>query len=310
MTYQLVPPDDASIHRTIAEHLPHLAHEAIESLGAGWAFWAYRVGDKVLRFPRDAEFTHTLAVEAAVMRELAPTLPLPVAVIDVHEGGPGGLPFTGHRFVPGVPVVDLPRQLAPGAGSVLGEFIRAMHSFPVERAAALGLPKLSPPQRQAARRSFFSNEVVRRIFSLLTNEGREHVRATFRAFLENPSHFDWQPVVTHCDIDARNVLADPETGELTGVIDWGDLSIADPAGDFIDAQNGGLARFGLSGQLNDLFKAYGITRAELETMQPRCDFYKYCWPLHEIIYGLNSHDDDVVQKGIEALEEKVHAPGP
>jgi aminoglycoside 2''-phosphotransferase len=309
LSFEAPRPDESVIRGALSAHLPHLASERIEPLGMGWAFWAYRAGDTVLRFPRSRESTETLAVEAAVMRELGPTLPLPVSVIEVHENGPNGLPFTSHRLVRGIPVIDLPRQLADEAGAVLGRFIKAMHAFPVERAAALGLANPTPKKRLEDRVRFLFMEVTPRVFPLVSEEARRHVWRTFKAFLDEPSHFEWQAVVTHRDIDARNVLADPATGALTGVVDWGDLSIADPAGDFIDAQRGGLARLGLREQLDDLLDAYGMTRAELETMRPRSDFYEYCWPLHEIIYGLNSRQDDVKQKGIEYLYETVARDG-
>jgi len=40
------------------------------------------------------------------------------------------------------------------------------------------------------------------------------------------------PVLIHGDIAPRNLLADPETGRLTGLVDWGDAALADPAMDF------------------------------------------------------------------------------
>jgi aminoglycoside 2''-phosphotransferase len=40
-------------------------------------------------------------------------------------------------------------------------------------------------------------------------------------------------VPLHCDIEPGHVLSDPLNGNLTGVIDFGDLAIGDPARDFI-----------------------------------------------------------------------------
>ena len=239
------------------------------------------------------------------MRELAPTLPLPVSAIAVHDGGPNGLPFTSHRLVQGVPVGELARPLAANAGAVLGHFLRATHAFPMERAVALGLAKASPQAHRESRKRFLERRVVPEVFPLISETARRHVSATFEAFLAEASNFEWEPVVSHSDIDAYNVLADPATGELTGVIDWGDLSLHDPAGDFVSAQFGTLARAGLQDQLPHLFHAYGLTRRERESMRPRCEFGAYSEPLHQIIYGIESDQEAFVRAGIDRLYETL-----
>jgi aminoglycoside phosphotransferase (APT) family kinase protein len=284
--------------------LQQLANEPIEPLGTGWAFWAYRAGDTVLRFPRDAEFTQTLAVEAAVMRDLAPTLPLPVAAIEVHEDGPNGLPFTSHHFVPGVTVEKLTRPLAPTAGAVMGKFLKAMHDFPVARAAALGLVDPTPQQRRDNRQRFFV-DVQARVLPLISVDARSHLSATFEAFLADASNFAGPVAVSHGDINPVNVLADPSTGELTGVIDWGDLTIDEPAGDLTSVLYGYLGEAGLSAQLLALFDAYGITHAELDLMRPRCRFGAYCLPLQEILYCLAGGNPAGLPEAIEFLYETI-----
>jgi aminoglycoside phosphotransferase (APT) family kinase protein len=40
-----------------------------------------------------------------------------------------------------------------------------------------------------------------------------------------------RPVLVHGDLHVRHLLADPVTGEPSGVIDWGDVCLADPAVD-------------------------------------------------------------------------------
>jgi aminoglycoside 2''-phosphotransferase len=307
LAFDLPRPDNETIRLALARTHPNLARLPIEPLGTGWAFWAYRAGDAVLRFPKDPEFTRTLGVEAAVMRELASTLPLPVAVIEVHADGPHGLPFTSHRFVPGVSVKDLQRPLAPDAGAVLGRFMRAMHAFPVERAVELGIAYEAPEGRRKKRRRILNEEIVPRVFPVISATAREHVIATFEAYLRDDPNFDYTPVVSHGDLDDWNVLADPETGELSGVADWGDITISDPAGDFTVSLYGGFGKRGIS--VPDLIHAYGISKAELDKMRPRCRFSAYCWPLWEVLYGLDTRDDAAVKRGIEFLYETIDADG-
>ncbi|MEP7022883.1 MAG: phosphotransferase, partial [Actinomycetota bacterium] len=58
-------------------------------------------------------------------------------------------------------------------------------------------------------------------------------------------------VVSHGDLHIRHLLVD-QAGEAAGVIDWGDLCLADPAVDL------SIAYFGFAGQARaDLLSAYG-----------------------------------------------------
>ncbi len=44
---------------------------------------------------------------------------------------------------------------------------------------------------------------------------------------------DHEPkVITHCDIQEKNILIDKDLTQITGIIDFSDAMIADPALDF------------------------------------------------------------------------------
>ena len=147
------------------------------------------------------------------------------------------------------------------------------------------------------------DRLARDVLPLVSNEAQAHVTSTFEQFINDRSNFAWTPVVSHSDLDDWNVLADPASGNLTGVIDWGDLAMSDPARDFTTALYGGFIPKGLL--VSDLLNGYGMEEAEMLAMRPRCSFAAYCWPLHEIIYGLDSRQNGVVEKGIQLLYETV-----
>jgi aminoglycoside phosphotransferase (APT) family kinase protein len=72
-------------------------------------------------------------------------------------------------------------------------------------------------------------------------------------------------VVCHGDLHVRHLLVDRD-GTATGVIDWGDLCLADPAVDL------SIAYFGFAGKARaDLLSAYGRTvSAERELAARSC----------------------------------------
>jgi aminoglycoside 2''-phosphotransferase len=188
----------------------------------------------------------------------------------------------------------------PGAGAVVGRFLRALHAFPVEHAAALGLTNPSPDGFRAQRADFYA-KVQALVLPRVDEITAAYTMQRFEAFLNDPASFDWMPCVSHADIDARNVLADPDTGEITGVIDWGDIRIGDPAGEFTGILFAGLGRAGLLNQLPALIGGYGMTPGELERVQERCRFYYFCWPLNEAIHGIEHDKADFIESGLEWL---------
>lgn len=55
-----------------------------------------------------------------------------------------------------------------------------------------------------------------------------------RRYLENdvPLFFEGAPKLVHNDLWAEHILVDPRSGSVSGIIDWGDAVISDPAVDF------------------------------------------------------------------------------
>jgi aminoglycoside 2''-phosphotransferase len=71
------------------------------------------------------------------------------------------------------------------------------------------------------------------IHEFLDPETRHQLATTLEkwSLLSQPD--EWQPSLLHCDIGPGHVLYDPQTKNVTGLIDFGDIVIGDPARDFI-----------------------------------------------------------------------------
>jgi aminoglycoside 2''-phosphotransferase len=294
---QLPPPDAVQLREALRRARPDLDGAAIALLGEGWAFEAYIAGDRVLRFPKRAEYVETVDAEAALLRELATTLPLEVPLIHVHADGPSGLPFTSHRLVPGVTSTTM----GPAAAETMGRFLRALQSFPPQRARELGIKSTDSAEWRSKTAANYET-VIRRVFPLVSCEARVMIKETFESYLNDDANFDFEPLLQHGDINPRNVLTDPITGELSGVIDFGNVYLGDPALDFADLLEGDFARLGTLNQLAALERGYGRPLAPLAS---RCSFYAFCWPLNHITEGLEANDREFVADGIRMVNAKL-----
>lgn len=296
----LPAPELSELKAALRMARPDLAAAAIEALDEGWAFRAFRAGDCVLRFLKREVYTRTLAAEAGLLPVLAPELPLPISVIELHEDGPNGLPYTSHRFVPGVKAEHV-APLAANAGETLGRFLRALHDFPTQRAVDYGIAVKDVASWRQDRADLYA-AATNKCFPLVSTGARSHIERTFETYLCDEANFAFRPALVHNDIDERNVMADPETGELTGVIDWGDMRLGDPAIDLVGPLIGDLAKGGLKGQMKDLERGYGES---LEPLIARCRFFMFCWPVYHVLHGLNTHDQKLVADGVRKINARV-----
>ncbi len=145
---------------------------------------------------------------------------------------PDSLDFAGYKAVRGTRLspwrfrrisqarrADLAREL--------GEFLGAVHSFPVSRATALGVEEETPlhPNEPKALVEWFERraDVIPPDLRSVCERWLPEIEVRQRPY---------DAMFIHDDMWHKHVYHDAAVGRLTGIIDWGDVSIMDPAKDF------------------------------------------------------------------------------
>jgi aminoglycoside phosphotransferase (APT) family kinase protein len=269
-------------------HVPGLRAERIVTIDSGWDSVVYEVDGWIFRFPRRAEVVDRLRVEAALLPELAAVLPVAVPVFEVSVFD--AVSFVGYRKLPGEPLrheVD-----APELGRGLGAFLAALHRFPVERARELGV-RSGSPQEWFDRQQAFLEQLEERVLPLLGAAEQERARLAFADFLRSGRSFE--PALLHADLGPEHILSRGE--RVTGVIDWSDARIGDPALDFAWVLHGTGPRFA-----DALLSAYAPTD---EALRDRAFFYHRLGPWHEVLYGLDEGRSELVASGLEGIRARL-----
>ena len=284
---------------TLEQCLPDLCIRTVRPITTGWDSYVLEVnGELIFRFPRRAEVEARLEMEMRLLPELAPTLPLPAPRFEFvgrrRDGCPR--PFAGYRKIAGVALTA--DRLQPGqaerAARQLGCFLAALQRFPPEKAARLGVPGGSPAQWRREYQALYER-MRGQVFPLLAPQVRTNIAACWEGHLGRDEHFCFQPVLLHRDLTSEHILYDPERGALTGIIDWGDASIGDPAFDF-------------TGPFHDYGQAFAeqmlaAYRGQAgETFWDRVSFYTRIIPFYEVLYGLLTGDRAHVAAGIQHLQ--------
>lgn len=227
-----VPVDAALIRRLLAEQFPEWADLPVHPVMPwGTDNAVYRLGDAmVARLPRTPRTSRTLEMERHWLPRLAPQLPLAIP-LPLADGSPSdGYPFkwSVYRWLPGESataerITDM-EQLATD----LARFIAALQRID----SADG-----PPPSEV--NSFRGVPLARRDSGTRTSiaslDGQLDVVAVTSAWDEALGAPEWDrpPVWLHGDLDSRNLLA--KNGRLRAVIDFGTLSVGDPACDVMVA---------------------------------------------------------------------------
>jgi aminoglycoside phosphotransferase (APT) family kinase protein len=85
-----------------------------------------------------------------------------------------------------------------------------------------------------------------------------------------------RPVFSHHDLGIEHVLVKMNSGKVTGVIDWSDAAIGDPAHDF------GLILRDLGPPALDIaLSAYGVGNEDVAQLRERATFYGRCGTIED-----------------------------
>jgi aminoglycoside phosphotransferase (APT) family kinase protein len=269
--------------------------ESVEKLGEGLDNVAYLVnGELIVRFSKEADLEQRavrVRREAAVLVAVADVSPLAVPMPKFSVAEQGCLAYVK---VPGVPLRDVPRQVrlahAASIAARLGEFLRALHAVPLDRMAEL-VPTDNDPLAE------WLHEAAQLYAKAAAYVPSEH-RPAVEAFLDaSPPDDIYAVVFSHNDLGIEHVLVDPGTGTITGVIDFSDAAITDPAYDFglIYRDLGPVA-------LDAAMGSYCTDMTDEASLRQRAVFYARCSVFEDLAYGIEMQRDSYVENSIATLE--------
>ncbi|MHA2153195.1 MAG: phosphotransferase family protein, partial [Candidatus Thorarchaeota archaeon] len=208
-------------------------------------------------------------------------------------------PFMGYQMIPGVslsrPYESTNVKQQRFLGEQVGRFLGQLH---VIDGSNLGLGDdgtYSPEESRSEFEEIFP-KVQEVIFPKLSKSEIEWTEVLFNDFLDPDENFEFEPVLIHGDFDTSNILVDLKTHSVTGIIDFEESRVYDPAADFIFLSEG--AEF-----LTSLLGAY--TGKIDSRLGERVKFRLGRQPFIYILWGTEYDLEPMVTYGYSSLKRMI-----
>ncbi len=243
------------LREAVASCFPKIPIRNARLIPTGWDNYVLEVNeDWIFRFPRRPDGAVRLKMEIRLLPFISHISSIKVPKFEyVWTGGPS-FPkiFVGYKKIRGMPMTSqlLTRRKSARLTQQLSMFLREIHGIPRQRLIGIGLLKW--PIRQK-----LFGETKRLAMPLLNAKGRQRLSSLFEGLLKNKTNLEFVPTLIHSDLNGANILCNSDATTVTGVIDWGDASIGDPAYDF----SGFLYEYGES-FVDKILSEYNATNEE------------------------------------------------
>lgn len=187
--------------------------------------------DWVLRIPRRQDVLPSVEKEKQILELVAPNISAQVPVWEVFSNE-----LIGYRLLKGKPAgeIDIEAQayvwqidhenIPESFQYTLAQAMVSLHKINEEAARQAGLKILKPEELKASVKERM--ERVKEQFGV-----GEELWSRWQAWLVNETNWPKQTVLVHGDLHAGHILVDDQA-QVTGLIDWTEARIDDPAHDF------------------------------------------------------------------------------
>lgn len=264
-------------------HFPELRWRQFKYIDKGWDHDVIVLDDKyVFRFPKRKSYIELLKKEIALLQILEEKISLKIPkYIFIAED----YSCAGYEIVPGKELKPwIYRQLVKPENKrfiaqQIGEFLTQLHSIPLDIVEKyIGI---EPPVKKEIR------DLRKNALEILPAKLSKREMQVIEKFLNELWEMvkDTPKTLIHYDLSGEHILVDKENTRLTGIIDFSDRSIDDPALDFalLDRYGGYGKKFGKM-----VFNHYGL--GNKTGILHRAEMYLKRLPLRNMVLALKGHD--------------------
>ena len=293
-----------------------LDHGRVHPITGGWSYRTFEVEHRghdehaesstpgwIFRFPRNSDVAQNLQKEQAVLPVVGPRVDFAVPRFE-YVGTRRDQPYAGYRRIPGRPLSGSPFTGSKLTAEVVETIATALYSLHTIPTSLVAEACDEEPTVEAWRQHYHElRETVRaRVLPLLNSHVLDAVEDGFARFLDEELTTLDDVALVHCDLGCEHILIGEDGTAVTGLIDFEDATIGDPAIDFV----GIYVTYGMEA-VERVRASYA--RALDVNFVARLRFYTWMASCHETFYGLEEGRQDLVEEGIAGLQARLGHAG-
>ncbi|MHA1121659.1 MAG: phosphotransferase family protein [Candidatus Heimdallarchaeota archaeon] len=249
--YEEMNPADITVEEIlpfVKKFLPNIQSKSIHFFYHG-TYNVFEINQKYILRVADREFRNTRGLEMLrrefkILSFLRKRLPISIPeILYLHDSKE--IPFSIHQKILGKSLVFVSNQLSSDQkkkiGAEIGRFLSSLHSevlmedflisFPDQKELLISNSDFNQSYKSQWKTRY--EEAKEIAYQYLDQEQQEWLTKIFEDYLNKNENFTFSPKVSHCDFDTSNILIDPKTKQLTGIIDFEECKIWDPAVDLL-----------------------------------------------------------------------------
>jgi len=174
----------------------------------------------VVRAPRRPAVAALVDAEARLLPRLQPLLPVPVPA--GHCRLPEGGRCVVAAYLPGTPLDPAALRAGSPLAAEVGRVVATLHEIDPDVFEEVGAPVYGADEYRLRRLADVDRAAA-------TGRVPASLLARWERALEQVSHWRFVPTPVHGDLAGEHVLE--HEGRVSGVLDWGEARVADPADD-------------------------------------------------------------------------------
>lgn len=276
---------------------PELRGESFRIVTEGMQNTVVIVGERlVFRFPLLPD-NGSWETERRLLPKLANRVTLPIPSIAFESDAKDRPPYIGYPIIPGEQLDDkhffsLSDSAKEQVALEIAQFLTSLHAFRNESASENDPDECRRTWRECW--TTFFDELRSCVEPRLGREERRWVQRLEHDYLASELNSRFTPCWIHGDFKREHILYDPRAERLTGIIDFGQLKIGDPAYDFHYLLLNYGERF--------VQRVYSRYRGPKDSrFWSRIETYTHFLWLSELLYAVRALDESVWRRGTKWL---------
>ncbi|PEI74493.1 aminoglycoside phosphotransferase family protein [Bacillus wiedmannii] len=293
-----------SYKQYIKEALPNLSIHSYKQNEEGWDNVAIIINDELLfRFPRKQEYAMRIPLE----QELCTLLSCSLHEIEVpqyhllYRNDADAVPLCSYyTLIHGEPlktdiVIKLEDKELKTIITQLATFLATLHSIPLKQGTTLGFPV----EKTLTYWKELQTKLNQYVTNSLTSLQQSALNCLFENFFTCIDTSTFQKTIIHADFTHHHILFDHQNKTISGIIDFGDAQIGDPAFDFAGLYYDFGHEFTTS-----VYEQYStlISHHDPLLIHRITTFYQYSPLLHNMIYNFETKNELKFLEGTEQLK--------